>query len=86
VVNGYNKSAKEALMQVSEKIQKYAQKLPEHLQMEALDFIEYLMNKWKQESDDDADWTNLSLQMMMRGMEDEPTPEYTKNDLKISFK
>ena len=73
-------------MQVSEKIQKYAQKLPEHLQMEALDFIEYLMNKWKQESDDDADWTNLSLQMMMRGMEDEPTPEYTKNDLKISFK
>jgi len=77
---------KEARMEVSEKIQKYAQKLPEHLQMEALDFIEYLMNKWKQEADEDADWTNLSLQMMMRGMEDEPAPEYTKKDLKVSFR
>jgi len=73
-------------MQVSEKIQKYAQKLPEHLQMEALNFIEYLMTKWKQEANEDADWTNLSLQMMMRGMEDEQTPEYTKNDLKVAFR
>jgi len=73
-------------MQVSEKIQKYAQKLPEHLQMEALNFIEYLMTKWKLEADEEADWTSLSLRMMMRGMEDEPTPEYTKNDLKVSFR
>lgn len=73
-------------MQVSEKIQRYAQKLPEHLQMEALNFVEYLMAKWKQEADEDADWTNLSLQMMMRGMEDEQMPEYTKNDLKVSFR
>jgi hypothetical protein len=73
-------------MQVSEKIQKYAQKLPDHLQREALDFIEYLMAKWKQEVNEDADWTNLSLQMMMRGMEDEQTPEYTKSDLKVAFR
>lgn len=72
-------------MQVSEKIQKYAQRLPDHLQREALDFIEYLMTKWKQEADEDADWTNLSLQMMMRGMEDEQTPEYNKSDLRVSF-
>jgi len=73
-------------MLVSEKIQKYAEKLPERLQIEALDFIEYLLNKWKQETDEDAEWTNLSLQMMMRGMEDEPTPEYTRSDLKEAFR
>ena len=73
-------------MLVSEKIQKYAQKLPERMQFEALDFIEYLLSKSKQESNDDADWTALSLQMMMRGMEDEPTPEYTRADLKVIFR
>ena len=73
-------------MLVSEKIQTYAEKLPERLQIEALDFIEYLLNKWKQETDEDAEWTDLSLQMMMRGMEDEPTPEYTRSDLKEAFR
>ena len=68
-------------MLVSEKIQKYAEKLPERLQNEVLDFVEYLLNKWKQEEDEDAEWTNLSMQMMMRGMEDESTPEYTRSDL-----
>jgi hypothetical protein len=73
-------------MLVSEKIQKYAKKLPERMQVEALDFIEYLLSKSKQEADDDADWTDLSLHMMMRGMEDEPTPEYTRADLKVIFR
>jgi len=73
-------------MQVSEKIQRYTEKLPERLQIEILDFVEYLLNKWKQEKDEDAEWTNLSMQMMMRGMEDEPTPEYTRSDLKVAFR
>ena len=73
-------------MLVSEKIQKYAEKLPERMQIEVLDFVEYLLNKWKQEADEDTEWTNLSLQMMMRGMEDEPTPEYTRSDLKVAFR
>ncbi|MBI5840808.1 MAG: DUF2281 domain-containing protein [Chloroflexi bacterium] len=47
-------------MLVSEKIQKYTEKLPERLQIEVLDFVEYLLNKWKQEADEDAEWTNLS--------------------------
>jgi hypothetical protein len=72
-------------MLVSEKIQQYAQKLPEQLQMEVLDFVEYLLNK-ASKSDEDADWSNLSLQMMMRGLEDEPTPDYTRADLKVVFK
>lgn len=73
-------------MLVSEKIQKYTEKLPERLQIEVLDFVEYLLNKWKQERDEDNEWTNLSMQMMMRGMEDEPTPEYTQADLKEVFR
>jgi len=73
-------------MLVSEKIQKYAERLPERMQIEALDFIEYLLSRWKQETEDDADWTDLSLQMMMRGMEDEPIPEYTRADLKVIFR
>ena len=72
-------------MLVSEKIQKYTQKLPEQLQLEVLDFVEYLLKKSAQ-ADEDADWSNLSLQMMMRGMENESTPEYTKADLKVVFK
>jgi hypothetical protein len=73
-------------MLVSEKIQKYAERLPERMQIEALDFIEYLLSRWKQESDEDADWMDLSMQMMMRGMEDEPLPEYTRDDLKVVFR
>jgi hypothetical protein len=56
------------------------------MQIEVLDFVEYLLNKWKQEADEDAEWMSLSIQMMMRDMEDEPTPEYTRNDLKVVFR
>jgi len=73
-------------MLVSQKIQKYAKKLPEPLQIEVLDYIEYLLSKTKQEKDEDADWSSLSLTMMMRGMENEPTPEYNRDDLKVVFK
>jgi hypothetical protein len=71
---------------VSEKIQKYAERLPERMQIEALDYIEYLLNRWRQETEEDADWMDLSLQMMMRDMEDEPSPEYTRADLKVIFR
>ena len=73
-------------MLVSKKIQKYAEKLPEPLQIEVLDYIEFLLSKMKQEKNEDTDWSNLSLAMMMRGVEDEPTPEYTRDDLKVIFK
>lgn len=72
-------------MLVSKKIQKYTEKLPEALQIEVLDYVEYLLSKTKIELDENADWADLSL-AMMRGMEDEPTPEYTRSDLKVVFK
>ena len=73
-------------MLIREKIQHYAERLPERMQIEALDFIESLLSRRKQETEDDADWTDLPLQMMMRGMEDEPIPEYTRADLKVIFR
>ena len=45
-------------MLVGEKIRTYAERLPERLQIEALDFIEYLLSRWKQETEDDAAGTN----------------------------
>ena len=73
-------------MLVSEKIRTYAERLPERLQIEALDFIEYLLSRWKQETEDDTDWNELSLNMMMQGMENESMPEYTSDDLKVVFR
>jgi hypothetical protein len=84
--NIVRKVIEELVMLVSEKIQKYAQKLPEPLQIEVLDFVEYLLSKTKREKDEDVDWSNLSLVMMMRDMEDETTPEYNRDDLKVVFK
>ena len=34
---------------------------------------------------DELGWTNFSLTMAMRGMEDEDTPTYTTADLKVVF-
>lgn len=72
-------------MLVSEKIQQYTQKLPEQLQLEVLNFVEYLLHKSSHDEEDEA-WSNLSLQMMMRGMEHESMPDYTRDDLKVVFK
>ncbi|MBI5651655.1 MAG: DUF2281 domain-containing protein [Chloroflexi bacterium] len=69
-----------------EKIQQSIQKLPQPLQAEVLDFVEYLLSKVERESaqQDDADWFSLSLTSAMRGMEDE-TPTYSTVDLKVVF-
>ncbi|MBI4484117.1 MAG: DUF2281 domain-containing protein [Acidobacteria bacterium] len=74
-------------MLVEERIQQYIQKLPAPLQAEVLDFIEYLLSKLERETAkrEALDWLGLSLQMAMRGMEDEDTPAYTTADLKVVF-
>jgi len=69
-------------MTVMEKIMQHIQSLPESLQTEVLDFVEYLEAKMGK---NEADWTALSLSSAMRGMEDEP-PLYSFQDLKESFK
>ncbi len=77
-------------MTVIEKIQQRVLILPESMQTQVLDFVEFLLSKSAsipQEALEDVDnlsWSNLSLAMAMRGMEDEEEP-YTLGDLKETF-
>lgn len=74
-------------MVVAERIHQYVQKLPASLQVEVLDFVEYLLSKLEHESAQPSEftWSNLSLTLAMRGMEDEDMPTYTTADLKVVF-
>lgn len=62
-------------------------RLPERLQAEVLDFIEFLLARAEREQEiqDEQEWSDLSLSLAMRGMEDEGSPEYSVSDLKESF-
>lgn len=40
----------------------------------------------EQIAEDEWLWAQMSLELAMRGMEDEDTPEYTREDLKESFR
>jgi hypothetical protein len=74
-------------MNVSDKIYQEVKKLPEPLQAEVLDFVEYLALKLKREisSGPDLSHTGLSLSMAMRGMEDEDTSTYSVQDSREVF-
>jgi len=53
-----------------------------------LDFVEYLLSKEERNipRHKSEEWSNLSLTLAMRGMENEETPPYTTADLKVSFR
>jgi len=53
--------------------------LPEPTQQEVLDFVDYLLQRSRQE---DVLWSRLSLRWALRGLEDEEWPEYDAQDLK----
>jgi hypothetical protein len=74
-------------MIAAEKIQQSIQRLPQPLQAQVLDFVEYLLSKVERESaqQEDADWFALSLANAMRGMENEEIPNYAMADLKVVF-
>lgn len=74
-------------MMVVERIFDSVQKLPEPFQMEVLDFIEYLLMKAQRDAaeGDEYTWASMSLDLAMRGMEDEDMPKYTMADLKEEF-
>ena len=69
---------------VIEQIQDRVRRLPSHLQMEVLDFIEYLLTKSAYEEERD-DWSAFSLSAALRGMEEEEEPKYTVEDIKVFF-
>ena len=70
-----------------ERVQQYVQRLPQPLQTEVLDFIEFLLSKVERETNlqDEIDWSALSLAFAMRGMQDEDSATYTTADLKVIF-
>ncbi len=75
-------------VQITEQIHATVQKLPQLFQVEALDFIEYLLLKSERNAmrqavvmQDELDWSIFSLDSAMRGMENEETPAYTKKNL-----
>ncbi len=70
-------------MTVAEKILQEVRRLPEPLQAEVLDFVEYLQSKasWVRPSSEDEAWQAMSVSQAMRGMESEPSP-YPAEDLK----
>ncbi len=71
-------------MLVSVKITRHIKKLPDSLQSEVLDFVEFLLAKVERDQDD-VEWSQFSLTTAMRGMEDEALPSYTLADLKVVF-
>lgn len=71
-------------MNLLDKIQQETARLPEHLQKEILDFVEFLSAKQTLEAfvPMNKKWEDFSLKSAMRGMESEDTSEYEN----ISFK
>jgi len=64
-------------MQLADRIRDQVKELPDEVQREVLEFVEYLAHKVR---DDDATWFDLSLESAVRGLEDETWPEYGDDD------
>jgi hypothetical protein len=71
---------------VAERILRHLQELPEPLQAEVLDFVEYLETRAHEapREPEDAAWSAFSLSHVMRGLEGEPAL-YFPNDIKEAF-
>ncbi len=78
-------------MTMVDQIQQEVVTLPESLQAEVLHFVEFLVHKAKLANQMEADdltitaWSETSLAMAMRDMEEDDEPEYTLADLKGTF-
>ena len=66
-------------MQTADRIHRQVQSLPEPVQREVLDFVEFLAHRLRQE---EMRWADLSMRAALRGMEDEVWPEYREEHFK----
>ncbi len=75
-------------MIVTEKINRRVEKLPIEIQLEILDFVEFVAQKAERQnaSEENRQWTDFSLAQAMKGLEDEEIPEYTEADLKEKWR
>jgi hypothetical protein len=71
-------------MLVTEVINSKMQTLPTAAQTEVLHFVEFLSQKYEQESNEDKQWSEFSLNQAMKGLEDETT--YTEEDLQEKWR
>ena len=71
-------------MSAKEQITDRLQKLPQPLQREVLDFIDFLAQRVAQREvvSEEVEWTKFSLAQAMNGLENEGSPEYSEADLK----
>ncbi|MDR3714189.1 MAG: DUF2281 domain-containing protein [Puia sp.] len=71
---------------LAKEIVERVQRLPEPLQAEVLDFVEFLLAKTSEKAGKEANrrWMGFSLQSALRGMENEPEL-YADKDLKERF-
>jgi hypothetical protein len=70
-------------MAIAELVQEKVKLLPEPTQREVLDFVDYLLQRSRQE---DVLWSKLSLRWALRGLEDEEWPEYDAQELKEKWR
>ncbi len=75
-------------MVVAEKITKKLENLPISVQLEVLDFVEFMAQKAQRQnlSEESRQWSEFSLNQAMKGLEDEEIPEYTEADLKEKWR
>jgi predicted acetyltransferase len=73
-------------MTLAEKIFQHVKSLPDTLQAEVLNFVEYLESKAEKNKENvsETDWSTLSLYFAMQGMENEHS-SYSLDDLKERF-
>ena len=71
-------------MSLAEEIHQHVKELPEPLQAEVLDFVEFIESKAERNREAKREWSEFSLSSAMRGMEEEASP-YTLKDLKESI-
>ena len=74
-------------MAVAQQIQETVQQLPMALQVEVLDFVEYLSAKVKRAAfrQEEREWSNFSLAAAMCDVEGDDDAEYTLSNLKVMF-
>lgn len=70
-------------MKTVDRIYEETSALPETVQREVLDFVEYLAHKIQKEN---ADWSELSVAAALRGLEDEVWPVYRNEDMKEKWR
>lgn len=73
-------------MTLTEEILEHIRALPEPLQAEVLNFVQYVESKIERsgKGQEETDWSILSLSLAMRGIENEPAL-YSTSDLKERF-